>query len=135
MGAVTSGSHQDSCGGGYTLQQYCSKPLLSKISGLATGHALATLWFWTSMDWGGIWLLWTYVAVLCTIYIPLYRNVILAQACSIPGYAAKMAEGQKFYNDKKSFHPVSSKYGGGHVFVPFVMEDGGAHWVLMPWLS
>ena len=64
---------------------------------------------------------------LCTVY----RNVILAQTCSIPGYAAKMAEDRKFYNDKKSSHPVSSKYGGDHVLVPFAMEDGrgtlGAH--------
>ena len=59
--------------------------------------------------------------VLCTVY----RNVILAQTCSIPGYAAKMAEDRKFYNDKKSSHPVSSKYGGAHVFVLFAMEDGG----------
>ena len=51
--------------------------------------------------------------------------VTLAQTCSIPCYAAKMAEDRKFYNDKKSSHPVSSKYGGGHVFVPFAMEDGG----------
>ena len=37
-----------------------------------------------------------------------------------------MAEDRKFYNDKKSSHPVSRKYGGGdHVFVPFAMEDGG----------
>ena len=59
--------------------------------------------------------------VLCTVY----RNVTLAQTCSIPGYAAKMAEDRTFYNDKKSSHPVSSNYGGGHVFVPFAMEDGG----------
>ena len=59
--------------------------------------------------------------VLCTVY----RNVTLAQTCSIPGYAAKMAEDRKFYNDKKSSHPVSSKYGGDHVLVPFAMEDGG----------
>ena len=36
-----------------------------------------------------------------------------------------MAEDRKFYNDKKSSHPVSSKYGGDHVLVPFAMEDGG----------
>ena len=38
-----------------------------------------------------------------------------------------MAEDPKFYsyNDKKSSHPVSSKYGGDHVFVPFAIEDGG----------
>ena len=59
--------------------------------------------------------------VLCTVY----RNVTLAQTCSIPGYAAKMAEDRKIYNDKKSSHPVSSKYGGDRVFVPFAMEDGG----------
>ena len=63
-------------------------------------------------------------AVLCTVY----RNkVILAQGCSIPGYAAKMPDDRKFYNnDKTSTHPVSSKYGGDHVFVPFaMMEDWG----------
>ena len=36
-----------------------------------------------------------------------------------------MAEDRKFYNDKKSSHPVSSKCGGGLVFVLFAMEDGG----------
>ena len=51
----------------------------------------------------------------------------LKQTCSIPGYAAQMAEDRKlFCNDNKSSHPVlSSKYGGDHVFVPFAMEDGG----------
>ena len=50
-------------------------------------------------------------------------------------YAAKMAEDRKFYNDKKSSHPVSSKYGGGHVLVPFARWRMVAHWVLMPWRS
>ena len=58
--------------------------------------------------------------VLCTVY----RNVTLAQTCSIPGYAAKMAEDRKFYNDKKSSHPVSSKYGGDHV-LECPLRDGG----------
>ena len=58
--------------------------------------------------------------VLCTVY----RNVTLAETCSIPGYAAKMAEDRKFYNDKKSSHPVSSKYGaGGSCVCP--LSDGG----------
>ena len=61
--------------------------------------------------------------VLCTVY----RNVTLAQTCSIPGYAAKMAEDRKFYNDKKSSHPVSSKYGGTMCLSPLRWRKG-AHW-------
>ena len=43
------------------------------------------------------------VLLFCTVY----HNVILAQACFIPGYADKMMVDRKFYNDKTSTHLVT----------------------------
>ena len=70
-----------------------------------------------SMDWGGIYLVLD--EALCTVYIAMpswHRSWLCCQD-----------EDRKFYTTtiKKSSHPVSSKYGGDHVLVPFAMEDGG----------
>ena len=40
-------------------------------------------------------------------------------------HVAKLAEDKKFKADKASVQPVSCKFGGDHVLVPFAMEDGG----------
>ena len=61
--------------------------------------------------------------VLCTVY----RNVTLAQTCSIPGYAAKMyyGRGSEVLQRQEVFTSGVQQVWGNHVFVPFAMEDGG----------
>ncbi len=54
-----------------------------------------------------------------------YRNTIVHQVSTIPGYDAKQAEDMKFYADKSSAQPVASIHGGPHVLVTFAQEDGG----------
>ena len=63
-------------------------------------------------------------AVISTV---MYRNTILSVTSLIPGHVVKLAaEDKKFKADEMSSQPVSCKHGGGgHVFVPFAMEDGG----------
>ena len=71
------------------------------------GHALEILWFWTFYGLMGRHLVIIYVVILCTVY----RNVVLVQACSIPGYMLLrwLRTGSFIYNDKTSTHPVPSK--------------------------
>jgi len=54
-----------------------------------------------------------------------YRNTVIHQISTIPGYVAKQAENRKFYADKSSAEPVSTVHGGHHILVPFTLEDGG----------
>ena len=54
-----------------------------------------------------------------------YRNGVLQQVASIPGYAAKQAEDKKFRADRTSSHFIAAQHGGPHALVPFAMEDGG----------
>ena len=63
--------------------------------------------------------------VMDAVVTTVYRNTVLHQVSTIPGYAAKQAEDRKFYADRTSADPVSSIHGGPHVLVPFAMEDGG----------
>ena len=49
----------------------------------------------------------------------------MGDASSVLGYAAKLAEDKKMQVYQASASPVSSVYGGDHVFVPFSLEDSG----------
>jgi hypothetical protein len=60
-------------------------------------------------------------AVVTTVY----RNTVLQQVSTVPGFVAKQAEDRKFYAYKSSTDPVASINGGPHVLVPFSLEDGG----------
>ena len=54
-------------------------------------------------------------AVISTVY----RNTILPETSTIPGYVAKLAEDKKFKADEKSPEPVvSSKHGDDHALFP-----------------
>ena len=63
--------------------------------------------------------------VIDAVVSTVYRNCILQEASTVPGYAAKQAEDRKLLADKNSAAPVSTMHGGDHVFVPFSVEDGG----------
>jgi len=54
-----------------------------------------------------------------------YKNTMLHQVATIPGYAAKQAEDRKFLKDRTSSQPIAASNGGQHVLVLFAMEDGG----------
>jgi len=63
--------------------------------------------------------------VIDVVVTMVYRNTILQQVSTIPGYAAKQAEERKLYANKSSAQPVASIHGGSHVQVPFALEYGG----------
>ena len=63
--------------------------------------------------------------VIDAVVTTVYRNVILKNASSIPGYAAKQFEDRKFNADRASSHPIATIQYGPHVLVSFAMEDGG----------
>ena len=54
-----------------------------------------------------------------------YRNTRQGEAREIPGYAAKLVEDKKFYDDKISERLASRIHGERHTLVPFAVEDGG----------
>jgi hypothetical protein len=54
-----------------------------------------------------------------------YRNGILKNASSIPGYAAKQIEDRKFNADHASSQPITAIHGGPHVLLLFEVENGG----------
>ena len=63
--------------------------------------------------------------VIDAVVTTVYRNTILHQVSTIPGYAAKQAEDKKLYADMSYAQPVAYIHGGPHVLVPFALEDGG----------
>jgi len=62
------------------------------------------------------------VDVACT---TVWGNSDFCANRTIPGNAALDREKNKFTADEKSSRPVSKFFGGDHVLIPFVMEDGG----------
>ena len=50
---------------------------------------------------------------------------MLQQVATIPGYAAKHAEGMTFLVDKTFRQPIAAPHGGPHVMVPLAIKDGG----------
>jgi len=68
--------------------------------------------------------------VIDAVVTTVYRNAILREAASVPGYATKQVENRKFYANRTSAQPISAIHGGPYIMVPFAMEDGahlGAH--------
>jgi hypothetical protein len=63
--------------------------------------------------------------VIDALVTTVYRNTMLQQVSTVPGYAAKQTEDKKVYADKSSAEPVASIHGGPNVLVPFALEDGG----------
>ena len=59
----------------------------------------------------------------CRVQVPASTDIFILLL--MYGYVAKTAENKKFTNDWQSAEPVSSKYGGDRVCVPFATEDGG----------
>jgi hypothetical protein len=54
-----------------------------------------------------------------------YRNTILKNASTIPGFVAKQAENRKFTADRASTRPIATIHGGPRILVSFAMENGG----------
>ncbi len=63
--------------------------------------------------------------VIDAVVTTVYRNTILQQVSTTPGYVAKQAEDRKLYAEKSSAEPVAAIHGGPYVLVPFALEDGG----------
>ena len=53
------------------------------------------------------------------------KNTMPEKVATVPGYAAKQVEDNKFLADMTSRQPISAIHGGPHILVPFAIEDGG----------
>ena len=58
-------------------------------------------------------------------FTTVWSNSNVPQYSTFPGAAALERELDKINTDKLSVNPVSRFFGGDHVLVPFVVEDGG----------
>ena len=58
-------------------------------------------------------------------FTTVWSNTNVSHYCSFPGAAALERELDKINTDKRSVNPVSRVFGGDHVLVPYVVEDGG----------
>jgi len=62
--------------------------------------------------------------VIDAVVTTVYRNTVLQQVATIPGYATKQSEDAKFLVVRTSSQSIASSNVGLHVLVPFAMEDG-----------
>ena len=68
--------------------------------------------------------------VIDVVVTTVYHNTVVQRVASIPGYAAKQADGRKLLADRTSLEPIAVVHGGPYVLAHFAIEDCshlGAH--------